>query len=256
LERSIWIGFDHREAQAFAVARHSINRFLTQPIPVFGIVLRELQRLGLYTRPIETRVVETLCHCGCGKVVAEATQLWDPISDAPMSTEFAISRFFTPVLACHGWAMFCDCDVLSRKSIARLFEEAETKPHLAVMVVKHNHVPDYQVKMEGQAQTRYARKNWSSVMLFNCDHPSNKALSLEMLNTLPGRDLHRFCWLKDEEIGELPPEWNYLVGHTKTNEAPCMVHFTDGVPFMKGYETCEFSDEYRSALEAWALGNR
>jgi lipopolysaccharide biosynthesis glycosyltransferase len=252
LERSIWIGFDHREAQAFSVARHTFSRCNTQPIPIFGIVLRELQRLGLYTRPIETREVEVKCG-HCSSVVSTVSQLWDPISDAPMSTEFAISRFFTPILAGHGYALFTDCDVLARTSLARLFEVAEANPQYAVMCIKHNHVPDYQVKMDGQQQTRYARKNWSSVMMFNCDHPANKYLTLEALNSLPGRDLHRFCWLKDDEIGEFDTTWNYLVGHTETEERPNLVHFTDGVPFMKGYEDCEYSDEYRAALETWAL---
>jgi len=64
--------------------------------------------------------------------------------------------------------------------------------------------------------------------------------------------LHRFCWLEDEEIGELDPAWNYLVGHTKDVPDPHLVHFTDGVPFMKGYEHCEYADEYRRELELWA----
>lgn len=231
---SVWIGFDPREAAAFAVCRNSITRWLTQPVPVRGIVLSELQRAGLYYRPIERR----------------GDQLWDPISEAPMSTEFAISRFFTPVLAKSGWAVFMDCDILCRGSLARLFELAD--PKYAVMCVKHEHVPNYSVKMDGQAQTRYARKNWSSVMLFNCDHESNKALTVKMLNMVPGRDLHRFCWLNDEEIGELPPVWNYLVGHTKTDGDPQLVHFTDGIPSMRGYENCEYSDEYNRELEFWA----
>lgn len=99
MKRSIWIGFDPREAAAFAVCRHSINRWLTQQIPVKGIVLSDLRRRGLYTRPTEVR---------------SNGQLWDTISDAPMSTEFAISRFFTPLLAGGGWAMFLDCDMLAQ----------------------------------------------------------------------------------------------------------------------------------------------
>lgn len=231
---SVWVGFDPREAAAFAVCRNSIIRHLTQPIPIRGIVLSELQRKGLYRRPVERR----------------GEQLWDPISAAPMSTEFAISRFFTPILARSGWALFMDCDIMARGSLARLFEQAN--PKHAVQCVKHVHEPDYRVKMDGQAQTRYARKNWSSVMLFNCDHESNKTLTVDMLNIVPGRDLHRFCWLNDDEIGELPPVWNYLVGHTETDEEPQLVHFTDGIPSMRGYENCEYADEYRRELELWA----
>ena len=167
-----------------------------------------------------------------------------------MSTEFACSRFLTPILAKTGWAVFMDCDILARCSLARLFEEAQD--HYAVMVVKHHHNPDYMVKMDGQMQVKYARKNWSSMMLFNCDHPANKALTHEMVNTLPGRDLHRFCWLEDDLIGGLDPKWNYLVGHTKINHEPNLVHFTDGVPFMPGFEHVEYADEYRRELELWA----
>ena len=106
--------------------------------------------------------------------------------------------------------------------------------------------------MDGQAQVQYARKNWSSFMLFNCDHPSNKLLTKDMLNIVPGRDLHRLCWLNDDEIGELPPVWNYLVGYTKTENEPKVVHFTSGTPWMPGYENCEYADEANEELRLWA----
>jgi hypothetical protein len=236
---SIWIGFDPREADAFAVCRHSIRRRLTYPVKTNGIVLGTLQRSGLYNRPIERR----------------GEQLYDPISEASMSTEFAISRFFTPILARQGWALFMDCDILARDNVSRLFDEVQSKEQYAVLCVKHKHNPTGQlVKMDGQAQLQYARKNWSSVMMFNCDHPSNLLLTKDMLNIVPGRDLHRFCWLEDHEIGELSPVWNYLVGYTKLDEGldPKLVHFTSGVPSMRGYEHCEYADEYRRELELWA----
>ena len=107
--------------------------------------------------------------------------------------------------------------------------------------------------MDGQIQTIYARKNWSSVMAFNCNHPSNKALTVEMVNTLPGRDLHRFCWLQDDEIGELEPEWNYLVGHTKTKDEPKIVHWTDGGPWLEAFREAEYADEWWDELERWAV---
>jgi hypothetical protein len=239
---SVWIGFDPKEAAAFAVCRSSIRYHTANPSPsVRGIILNELRRKGLYTRPTERR----------------NGQLWDVISDAPMSTEFAVSRFLTPHLAKAaakggkaGWALFMDCDILARTSLWNLFRLRQNK--YAVMVVKHVHDPDYQVKMEGQAQTKYARKNWSSVMLFNVDHPANAALTLETVNALPGRDLHRFCWLDDGEIGELDPTWNYLVGHTQINEQPKLVHFTDGPPTMRGYEHVDYADEFWAEMDRWA----
>lgn len=234
MNRSIWIGWEPREADAFAVARHSCLSRLTQPIPVHGVVLDTLRAKGLYTRP----------HSRRGGV------LWDDISDAPMATEFACSRFLVPALARSGWALFMDCDVLVRTNPVRLFEQCD--PSKAVMVVKHNHRPAEKTKMDGQVQTAYERKNWSSVMAFNCDHPSNERLTQFPVNSLPGRDLHRFCWLEDEEIGELDQSWNYLVGHTSPEIEPDIVHFTDGTPSMPGYENCEYAAEWRSELAKWA----
>jgi lipopolysaccharide biosynthesis glycosyltransferase len=231
---SIWVGFDPREAAAYAVCRSSIIRNLTLPIPVHGVVLDDLRRDGLYTRPIEYR----------------DGQLYDPISEAPMSTEFAISRFFVPHLAGSGWALFMDCDMLVRSSLVRLFEKAD--PKYAVYCVKHNHVPTSIVKMDGQTQTKYPRKNWSSFALFNCDHPANKRLSLKTLNKLPGRDLHAFSWLHDDEIGELGPEWNYLVDETKADVKPEVLHFTKGGPWMAGYEDVDYADQWNEALRNWA----
>ena len=222
---SCYIGFDPREAEAFAVARISIHRH-SNPLRTFGLRLDALRESGLYTRPTETRVNSD------GR-----RQIWDKISDAPCSTEFSISRFLVPHLAQDAFAMFVDCDVLARANVYRLFEQISAGAHghgKAVWCVKHVHAPAKRLKMDGQTQTLYARKNWSSVMVFDCEHPSNKKLTVEMVNTLPGRDLHRFCWLKDDEIGALPPEWNYLVGHTKNVTDPKIVHFTDGVPSMPG----------------------
>jgi hypothetical protein len=232
--RSIYIGFDPRETDAFAVARQSARARLNIPIPVRGVVLLNLRTGGLYNRPTSRR----------------DGRLWDDISEAPMATEFACSRFLVPTLAKSGWALFMDCDMLVRKNLDQLFALAD--PTKAVMVVKHNHQPPEGVKMDGQAQTRYARKNWSSVMLFNCDHPANKALTVELINSVPGRDLHRFCWLDDDLIGELSVEWNWLVGHSDPSVDPSIVHFTDGIPSMPGYEDCAYADEWRDELVRWA----
>jgi hypothetical protein len=241
---SVWIGFDPHQAAAFAVARQSI-RFYNQHCRIHGVVLSDVQDRGLYYRPTERRL---------GK-------LWDVISDAPMSTEFAISRFLIPELDkrlvpehCRkdpgGWALFMDCDVLVRTSLLQLFLGLDDTK--AAYCVKHAHVPDKTVKMDGQTQTTYSRKNWSSVMALNLDHPSNKALSVELVNTWPGRDLHAFKWLKDDEIGELSPAWNYLVGHTKLNVEPKIVHFTDGGPWFEAFKDVEYGAEWMVELERWA----
>jgi hypothetical protein len=249
MPQSIWIGFDSREADAFAVARHSANRLNVIPVPLYPLILDDLTKSGFYQRPMEIKD---------GK-------MWDPISEFWMSTEFANSRFLVPELARLkfrgklgvGWALFVDCDVLFRVNPQRIFDLAD--PKYAVMCVKHQYAPVNETKMDGQVQTVYPRKNWSSVMLINCDHPSNAALwRANLVNTLPGRDLHRFCWLEDEEIGELPIEWNYLVGHYTKEDcpSPCLLHFTEGIPRMEKYRDCEYADEWRDELTLWALNHR
>lgn len=242
---SVWIGWDSREAAAFAVAKHSAKRRMSlRCIPVRGVVLDQLVGSGLYRREMQER------QGPAGNKI-----LWDAISDAPCSTSFAISRFFVPLLAEQGWALFTDCDVLFRFSLTRIFDELDDR--YAVYCVKHPEMPDASgIKMVSQIQTAYKRKNWSSVMLFNCDHPANKALTLDLLNKAPGRDLHRFCWLDDDAIGELGPEFNYLVGVSKAPSVPPkIVHFTRGTPDMPGFEDCEFAEEWRSELADWAAGH-
>jgi lipopolysaccharide biosynthesis glycosyltransferase len=235
----IWIGFDPREASAFAVARHSIKHYLTQQIPIHGLVLDDMIERGLYKRPIEYR-----------KSALDKPVMWDVISDAPMSTQHANARFLVPHLAKDGWALFCDGDILFRWNVARLFAGLDDSK--AVHCVKHKHEPKPGTKMDGQSQTKYFRKNWTSFIVFNVGHPSNKRLTLEAINTLPGRDLHALCWLNDDEIGELDPAWNFLVGHSDPAIIPKAVHFTEGVPDMAGYENVPYATEWRSALSHWA----
>lgn len=233
--QTAWIGFDPREAAAFAVARHSLQRQAIAPIAVRGLVLADLRNRGLYTRPTSIR----------------DGRLWDDISGAPMSTEFAISRFLVPHLAQSGWAVFMDSDTLVRTDLFKLFKQCQSSK--AVMVVKHDYTPPEGTKMDGQVQTAYPRKNWSSVIAFNCDHPANQSLTVELINTVPGRDLHRFFWLDDSEIGELDQSWNWLVGHSDKEVNPDIVHFTEGLPNMTGYESSDFADEWWAELTRWAV---
>jgi hypothetical protein len=241
MSRSVYIGFDPREAAAFAVARHSIEVHLntTRPddhMPIMGIDLAHLRSAGIYRRPTEIR----------------DGRLWDVISGAPMATEFAVSRFLVKALNRNGWALFMDCDMLVRADINELFDLCD--PGMAVMCVKHEHRPAEGTKMDGQVQTTYARKNWSSVFAINCDHPANAALTVDLVNSVPGRDLHRFCWLEDEYIGALPVAWNWLAGHSDPGIDPKIVHHTEGSPCLPGYENTPFADEWRAALRDWARG--
>lgn len=235
MNRSIFIGFDLLEGAAFHVAQSSLLAYASAPINIDSLALDDLYDRDLYSRPTEIR----------------DGHLFDLISDAPMSTEFAISRFLVPSIAgTDGWALFCDCDMLFRAPVDELFDLADDR--FAVQVVQHapptvgRHASG--MKMGGQIQTAYRCKNWSSVMLFNLAHPANLALTVEHVNSVPGRDLHAFSWLTPDLIGELPPQWNHLIGIDAPDPATKIAHFTLGTPDIAGYENCEFADEWTAYL--------
>lgn len=230
----VFIGYDPREGIAFSVARHTLRRHVPPSTEIHGLLLKDLQDEYLHTRPIEYRDGPN-----------DTKTMWCPISEAPLSTEHANARFLVPFLSPTGWSMFMDGDMLVRKDLASVFDSLDRKH--AVYVVKHDFRPKAQVKMDNQIQTRYPRKAWSSLMIFNSDHPSNRKLTLEMINTLPGRDLHAFCWLEDHEIGELDPAYNFLVGHTSNVVDPAIVHFTEGLPNLPKYANVAFANEWHAA---------
>ena len=177
---------------------------------------------------------------------------WDTLSNAPMSTAHALARFWVPYLMGYkGWALFTDGDILWRRDIAELL--ALRKTQYAVMIVKHQYAPTQSTKKDGAIQTQYYRKNWSSVTLWNCGHPSNKKLSPEFLNWTKGLNLHQFCWLPDRAIGGLPEEWNWLVNHSDSSIDPAIVHFTEGIPSLLGHENDQYADEWRAAAQHLAL---
>lgn len=227
---SVFIGFDSRFRKAYDVAYKSLRATTNmRSLKVYPIMLSRLKAAGLYDRPMSTF----------------EGQMYDQISGAPMSTEFAISRFYVPFLSNYqGWSLFCDSDFLFRGDVRHVFNLAD--PKYAVMCVKHEYAPQEKTKMDGQLQQLYQRKNWSSFMLFNNAHPKNKFLDAHAINTLPGRDLHRFCWLEDEEIGDLPAGWNWLEGHSPLCLDPAAVHYTRGTPDLPGYEHAPYADEWRA----------
>jgi lipopolysaccharide biosynthesis glycosyltransferase len=216
----IYIGYDPRENAAYEVAEYSIRKRAAEPVAIHKLALAACPML---TRPIERRE---------GK-------LWCPISGAHMATEFAISRFCIPFFSEKGWALFMDCDMLCLEDIGKLFALADDR--YAMMVVKHNQKSGPKTKMDGQVQSYYARKNWSSVMLWNCAHPAHRRLTVKDLNSWPGRDLHAMKWLQDDEIGALPAEWNWLVGVTVGDfggigHSAKLLHYTLGGPWFDGWK--------------------
>jgi len=216
----VFVGYDPREDIAYQVCKHSI--LARQPdAEVRPLVQKELRDAGWYTRPV----------------------------DKLASTEFTFTRFLVPELAnFKGWALFMDCDMILTTDIKELFDQADDK--YAVMCVQHDYTPKEGMKMDGQKQTVYPRKNWSSVVLFNCGHPSNAKLTQDMVNDpeLNGAYFHRFSWLKDEEIGELDHTWNYLVGVYNDIETPKLIHYTEGGPWFENYRDCEFHQLWKNEL--------
>jgi hypothetical protein len=216
-----YIGFEPRAPVSFDVATTTAKRYGCDVIP-----LREdrLRMSGMLTRPVDTR-----------------GEMWDFNSSASQSTSFAIARFFVPLLAHSGWCLFVDSDVVfledPAQALAAYMDESK-----AVAVVKHPTHRFAATKMDGRAQTVYPRKLWSSVMLWNVDHPANARLNLMTLNQWPGRDLHAFKWLADSEIGELPPEANWLVGVQPKPARPMVAHFTLGTPEFPQHRDCEHAE--------------
>lgn len=227
----VFVGFDAREQDAYWVCRRSIERRSSRPALLKRLDVHTQRQIGTYRR-------EWLLRPDGQRI--------DTRDRKPFSTDFAFSRFLVPALCgLQGWALFCDSDFLFTADLAELFDLAEDR--YAVMCVKHRHDPAEAVKMDGQEQTRYRRKNWSSLMLWNCAHWGNGALSLDTVNTRPGAWLHGFDWLDDSLIGDLPATWNHLVGvDPMPDETPNGIHYTLGVPSMPGYENCDFADLWRA----------
>lgn len=232
----IYIGYDSREIDAYRVAVDSLLRHAKAPVSVTGLDIRSLQQHRLMRRPVKE----------------VNGRMWDVLSCSTQSTEFATSRFLTPILAQDGFALFTDCDVVFLRDIYDMVRQVESETK-ALYVVKHQYQSIKTEKMDGQVQTVYPRKNWSSVMLFDCDHPSNQRINLDMINTLPGRDLHRFCWLSDSEIGDLDPGWNWLVGEQAKPDYLGIAHFTLGGPWLPNWKEQEHDRIWKQAFEAKTL---
>lgn len=222
----IFMGYDERERLAYQVAEHSLSK--VSSLRATPLKLDRLADSGLLRRAMDRR-----------------GQMYDIPSNAPCATEFAASRFLTPMLAQTGWALFCDSDVVFFADPSELLDIAD--PSKAVMVVKHNNGHHEGTKMDGQVQTVYSRKNWSSVCLFNCDHPANRRLTLQDVNERPGRDLHAFMWLNDVEIGELPLAWNWLCGVSPDIDSPKIAHLTLGGPWLPDWGGSDYDHIWTSA---------
>lgn len=230
-KRKVYVGYDPREHIASAVCCSSVRR--RSQVPAVEIKLKDQLIRQLYRRPYER----------------QGNQYIDGVSGKKFSTQFSFSRFLVPYLNSYsGWAVFCDCDFLFLASVDELFGLANED--FAVMVVKHQHDQLEPTKMDGVVQTPYGRKNWSSLVLWNCGHPANRAVTPGAVNREDGLWLHQFQWLRDDQIGALPMSWNYLVGVNTREQCPEVkaAHFTLGGPWFSGYEAVEFADEWRQEM--------
>ena len=211
----VFVGYDSREDIAWRVCRHSLLRHSSEPVDVIPLRQNVLRELGLYTR----------AH------------------DLGASTEFSLTRFLSPYLAAQsGWVVFCDCDFLFLTDINTLVEELD--PAKALYCVQHEYTPVHEIKMDGKQQVAYPRKNWSSFMVFNCDHPDVKALTPQVVNSRSPAFLHRLEWIKDEgSIGSLALDWNFLEGeYPKPPRTPRVIHFTNGGPWFAEWQNCDYAD--------------
>lgn len=220
--RKIFMGSTSYQMPVFDVAKYSIERY-NDNVQIFKLDQAALRSIGIYTR--ENKPNE--------------------------STEFSLTRFLTPYLAGYkGWVLFMDNDMVCLDDIEGLFQHADDSK--AVMVVKHNYDVVEGEKLDGQINYAYPRKNWSSVILWNAGHPSNAVVTPELVNNATGQFLHRFMWLEDEEIGELPVSWNYLVDEYKTvplTQDIKMLHYTLGGPYFKSHTDCSYADVWLEAYK-------
>jgi hypothetical protein len=209
---NVFIGYDSKEKIAHHILSESILRRSTKPVAITPIYLPNIK----------------------DDFVRERNNL--------SSTEFSFSRFIIPHLMNYqGWALFMDCDMLMMADIAELWRLRDDK--YAVQVSKHDYTPKDETKFLGQVQSKYAKKNWSSFMLMNCKKCTT--LTPDYVNKASGLELHQFKWLENEElIGSLPLEWNWLVGEYPYKKDVKNVHYTDGGPYFKEYNTCDYSSEW------------
>ena len=161
------------------------------------------------------------------------------------SNEFIYSRFLVPALCdFQGWALFCDGDMIVQDDIYKLWQMRNS--NYAAQVVQHDYKTRYPFKYLGARNEDYPRKNWSSVILWNCSHPANRILTPDMVSESTGSYLHRFSWLPDHLIGRLPIGWNHLVGELPPNPEAPLLHYTIGTPCFNNFRDFECADRWHA----------
>ena len=212
----VFVGYDPREAIAYHTCVNSIIRHASQPVAIIPIAL------NLFQDYKETH------------------------TDG--SNHFIYTRFLVPhLMGFKGWAIFIDGDMIIRGDIVELWNLRELDKD--VMVVKHDYQTCMPVKYLGAKNEDYPRKNWSSVILWNCNSFPNRQLTPEFVQTSSGSFLHRFSWLDDDRIGDLPPEWNWLPDEYGANTEAKLLHYTLGTPcFQEFADTPQGNEWHRERI--------
>lgn len=214
----IFVGYDPREAVAYHVCCNSIIRHSSKPVVIHPIALRNI------------------------KEYKEEHNVESGLTKTNPTNQFIFSRFLVPYLMGYGHhgqaALFIDGDMIFRDDPIKLFNEFDSQ--MAVQVVKHNYKTKSTKKYLNQDNLDYPRKNWSSVILWNCKHARHKKLTPEFISKATGQYLHRFEWVEDDRIGDLPVEWNWLPDEYGVNDNAKLLHWTLGTP-------CFLDPEYSMA---------
>lgn len=209
----IFIGKDDIENVAYHVLCESIIRQSSQPVSITPIYLKNFSKFFNRDR------------------------------DEKQSNEFSFSRFLVPYLCGYsGHAIFMDCDMLVRTDIYKLWEQRSFLDSL--QVVKHDYTPVDETKFLGNKQYKYEKKNWSSMVIWNCGHFHTKRLTPEYIEKASGLDLHQLKWTDESRTGSLKPEWNHLVGEYPHDPDAKIVHFTRGGPWFHEYKNCDYAGEW------------
>ena len=207
---NVFIGFDEGEKVSYHILSESIRRQSSVPVSITPLCLSNIPEFKRELQPNQ-------------------------------STEFAFSRFLVPYLSDYkGWSLFLDSDMMFRDDIKNLWDMIDKDK--SIMCCKHDYVPKQNVKFRGAKNEPFPKKNWSSFMLMN-NHRC-KMLSKEYVETATGLELHQFKWTHEENVGELPLEWNRLVGEYDYNKNAKNVHWTLGGPYFKDYAKSDYADEW------------
>ena len=206
----VFIGFDEGEKVSYHILSESIRRQSSVPVSITPLCLSNLPE---FRRELQTN----------------------------QSTEFAFSRFLVPYLSEYkGWSLFLDCDMMFRDDIKNLWDMIDEDK--SIMCCKHDYIPKQNVKFRGAKNEAFPKKNWSSFMLMN--NQRCKMLTKEYVETASGLELHQFKWTHEENVGELPLEWNWLVGEYEYNKNAKNVHWTLGGPYFEDYARSDYADEW------------